>query len=96
VGKKVLLIEDEPNIIEAISFILKRAGWAVATHADGTTAISADAPAEECFADGCGAERQCVGLQSAWRWVIHHIESAADGAQIRNVGLSLFLTMVLS
>jgi len=40
-GKKVLLIEDEPNIIEAISFILKRAGWIVATHADGTTAIAA-------------------------------------------------------
>jgi len=41
VGKKVLLIEDEPNIIEAISFILKRDGWIVATHPDGTTAISA-------------------------------------------------------
>ncbi len=40
-GKKVLLIEDEPNIIEAISFILKRDGWIVATHADGTTAMSA-------------------------------------------------------
>jgi len=41
VGKKVLLIEDEPNIIEAVSFILKRDGWIVATHADGTTAMSA-------------------------------------------------------
>lgn len=40
-GNKVLLIEDEPNIIEAISFILKRDGWIVATHADGTTAIAA-------------------------------------------------------
>ncbi len=40
-GKKVLLIEDEPNIIEAISFILKRDGWIVATHADGTTAMAA-------------------------------------------------------
>ncbi len=40
-GRKVLLIEDEPNIIEAISFILKRDGWIVATHADGTTAIAA-------------------------------------------------------
>ena len=40
-GKKVLLIEDEPNIIEAVSFILKRDGWIVATHADGTTAMSA-------------------------------------------------------
>lgn len=37
-GKRVLLIEDEPNIIEAISFILSRDGWTVHTHADGETA----------------------------------------------------------
>lgn len=37
-GKRVLLIEDEPNIIEAISFILSRDGWTVHTHADGSTA----------------------------------------------------------
>ena len=35
---RVLLIEDEPNIIEAISFILTRDGWTVHTHADGETA----------------------------------------------------------
>ena len=34
----VLLIEDEPNIIEAISFILSRDGWTVHTHTDGETA----------------------------------------------------------
>ncbi|SIO12060.1 Response regulator receiver domain-containing protein [Rhodovulum sp. ES.010] len=37
--KRVLLIEDEPNIIEAIRFILSRDGWRVDTHADGTTAV---------------------------------------------------------
>jgi DNA-binding response OmpR family regulator len=37
-GRRVLLIEDEPNIIEAISFILTRDGWTVHTHADGETA----------------------------------------------------------
>ncbi|RYG93324.1 response regulator [Loktanella sp. IMCC34160] len=37
-GKRVLLIEDEPNIIEAISFILSRDGWTVHTHSDGETA----------------------------------------------------------
>ncbi len=37
-GKRVLLIEDEPNIIEAISFILSRDGWTVHTHSDGVTA----------------------------------------------------------
>lgn len=37
-GKRVLLIEDEPNIIEAISFILSRDGWTVHVHSDGLTA----------------------------------------------------------
>lgn len=39
-GKNVLLIEDEPNIIEAISFILSRDGWAVATHSNGHDAVA--------------------------------------------------------
>ncbi|MCK8462857.1 response regulator [Aliiroseovarius sp. S1339] len=39
--KRVLVIEDEPNIVEAISFILSRDGWAVATHSDGETAVQA-------------------------------------------------------
>jgi len=38
--KRVLLIEDEPNIIQAISFILSRDGWRVDTHADGQTAMN--------------------------------------------------------
>lgn len=40
-GKHVLLIEDEPNIIEAIRFILARDGWRVDTHSDGATAVAA-------------------------------------------------------
>ncbi len=40
-GKTVLLIEDEPNIIEAISFILSRDGWDVKTHANGDDAMAA-------------------------------------------------------
>ena len=39
--RKVLLIEDEPNIIEAIRFILTREGWRVDTHGDGETAVEA-------------------------------------------------------
>lgn len=38
---RVLLIEDEPNIIEAIRFILSRDGWRVDTHANGETAVAA-------------------------------------------------------
>jgi DNA-binding response OmpR family regulator len=34
-GKHVLLIEDEPNIAEAIRFILSRDGWLVSYHAEG-------------------------------------------------------------
>jgi len=40
-GKRVLLIEDEPNIIEAIRFILSRDGWIVETHSDGASAVGA-------------------------------------------------------
>ncbi len=37
-GGRVLLVEDEPSIIEAIRFILSRDGWIVDTHSDGATA----------------------------------------------------------
>ncbi len=40
-GGRVLLVEDEPSIIEAIRFILSRDGWAVDTHSDGATAAAA-------------------------------------------------------
>lgn len=39
-GKHVLLIEDEPNIIEAITFLLKRDGWQVSSHSNGIDAVS--------------------------------------------------------
>jgi DNA-binding response OmpR family regulator len=38
-GKRVLVIEDEPNIIEAINFILSRDGWSVDTHSNGHDAV---------------------------------------------------------
>ncbi|MFC3613580.1 response regulator transcription factor [Lutimaribacter marinistellae] len=38
-NRKVLLIEDEPNITEAIRFLLTREGWQVETHDDGSTAV---------------------------------------------------------
>ncbi len=52
-GKRVLLIEDEPNIIEAISFILSRDGWAVATHSNGHDAVDVvlDAPPDLLILD---------------------------------------------
>ncbi|MCV3274116.1 response regulator transcription factor [Roseobacter sinensis] len=38
-GKHVLLVEDEMNIVEAIRFLLSREGWQVDTHSDGTSAL---------------------------------------------------------
>lgn len=40
-GNSVLLIEDEPNIIEAISFLLERDGWTVRLHTQGVGAVEA-------------------------------------------------------
>lgn len=37
---RVVLIEDEANIAEAIRFLLSREGWQVDVHADGGTAVS--------------------------------------------------------
>jgi DNA-binding response OmpR family regulator len=40
-GRRVTLIEDERNIIEAIRFILARDGWDVRTHSNGEDAVDA-------------------------------------------------------
>lgn len=40
-GKRVLLIEDEPHIVEAIGFILGRDGWEVSAHMEGAGAVEA-------------------------------------------------------
>lgn len=39
-GRHVLLIEDEPNIAEAIRFVLARDGWQVSVMADGAQAVA--------------------------------------------------------
>lgn len=38
-ARTVLLIEDEPHIVEALSFLLSREGWIVETHNDGHGAV---------------------------------------------------------
>jgi len=35
----VLIVEDEPHIVESLSFILQREGFAVSSAADGETAL---------------------------------------------------------
>lgn len=39
-GQHVLLIEDEPNIAEAIRFVLARDGWQVSVLGDGSIAVA--------------------------------------------------------
>ncbi len=39
--RRVLLIEDEPHIAEAIRYILVRDGWVVASHGEGRSALEA-------------------------------------------------------
>ena len=45
-NRRVVLIEDEPNIIEAIRFLLTRDGWQVETHSDGIDALDVIRAAE--------------------------------------------------
>ena len=40
-AKKVLIAEDEPNIVESLSFLLERAGFEVSVKSDGREALDA-------------------------------------------------------
>lgn len=40
-GKRVLLAEDEPNIVESLTFLLGKAGFDVVTETDGRAALEA-------------------------------------------------------
>ena len=39
-GRQVLVVDDEPNICEAIRFILRRDGWGVSVLADGAQVLA--------------------------------------------------------
>lgn len=40
-AKHILIVEDEPNIIESLSFLLNRAGFTVSSEQDGALAMDA-------------------------------------------------------
>jgi DNA-binding response OmpR family regulator len=40
-ASRVLIVEDEPNIVESLAFLLRREGYDVATAADGDAALAA-------------------------------------------------------
>ncbi|HET6802351.1 MAG: response regulator transcription factor [Betaproteobacteria bacterium] len=39
-SSRVLIVEDEPNIVESLTFLLRREGYDVASAADGDAALS--------------------------------------------------------
>ena len=39
-AKRVMLAEDEPNIVESLSFLLERSGFEIAVHTDGSSALN--------------------------------------------------------
>lgn len=39
--RKVLVVDDEPDLVESLTFLLKGAGWEVETAADGHAALGA-------------------------------------------------------
>jgi DNA-binding response OmpR family regulator len=39
VPMRVMIVEDEPNIVESLSFVFSREGWQVTAALDGDTAI---------------------------------------------------------
>ncbi|MGF1592577.1 MAG: response regulator transcription factor [Kiloniellaceae bacterium] len=36
----IMIVEDEPNIVESLSFVFRREGWQVVSALDGDTAIA--------------------------------------------------------
>ena len=38
-GKKILIVEDEPNIADALSFLLSHEGFEVTVESDGALAL---------------------------------------------------------
>lgn len=68
-AQRVLLIEDEPNIAEALAFILTREGWEVIHLADGARAAPA---AHEMAARG----------QAADLVILDHMLPGASGLEI--------------
>jgi len=39
-SRRILIVEDEPNIVDALSFLLTREGYNVASEGDGANAIT--------------------------------------------------------
>ncbi|MER5170415.1 response regulator transcription factor [Thioclava kandeliae] len=99
----VLLIEDEPNITEALRFILTRRGFAVSSEADGARAMAAiaetrpDAIILDMMLPGCSgleilaALRADPGLKAIPVLMLTARGQARDRAAADEAGATAFL-----
>ncbi|WP_108861793.1 response regulator transcription factor [Ruegeria sp. Alg231-54] len=107
-SRKVLLIEDEPNIAEAIRFLLTREGWHVETHAEGSDAIEViqganpDLVILDVMLPGkSGMEilrnlRQLEGMQHLPVLMLTARGQSRDREMAENAGVSRFMTKPFS
>ena len=106
--KRVLVIEDEPNISAALSFILSRDGWHVDVSADGQSAIGAmrDDPPDLLILDlmlpGISgfdvlrSVRAAEGTRDLPVLMLTAKGQVADRAEAERLGVSRFMTKPFS
>lgn len=106
--KRVLVIEDEPNISAALRFILSRDGWQVDVSADGQAAIGAmrDDPPDLLILDlmlpGISgfdvlrSVRAAAGTRDLPVLMLTAKGQVADRAEAERLGVSRFMTKPFS
>lgn len=107
-GHRVLVIEDEPNIIEAVSFFLSRDGWEVFTHSNGHDAVDAvshrapDLVILDLMLPGRSGVEILRDLRADARWqdlpviMLTARGHSRDRAEAEDAGASLFMTKPFS
>lgn len=107
-SRKVLLIEDEPNIAEAIRFLLTREGWQVQTHDEGTDAVQVIQAAQPDLVildvmlpgkngmDILRDLRELEGMQSLPVLMLTARGQSRDREMAENAGVSRFMTKPFS
>ncbi|MEM6618968.1 MAG: response regulator transcription factor [Pseudomonadota bacterium] len=106
--QKILLIEDEPHIAEALSFLLSREGLSVSTHATGSDAaeVAANARPDLVILDAMlpgksGFDilrelREAPATQALPVMMLTAKGQDKDRSQAQAAGVSLFMTKPFS
>ena len=81
-GLRVQLVEDEPNIVVTLTYLLERAGFDVSTTTDGETALNAAlaAPPDVMILEDRWTAVTCDGSLSAH--FEHTVAITEDGPRI--------------